>query len=143
MYCTFPLLEVASFYAGLITFYLVFCCGTPAQDGTQFQPLVFSCVRCCFEYNTRTLSVYLRNLSDNSNFLFHFFIFEYIFLAFITFERYHFQSGCDPVRVFSFWLAFLQILLIWISSDSFESIVIPRRLDAVIVNICNRFISRH
>ena len=41
----------------------------------------FSCIRCSFEQNTRKLVVYLRNLSDNNNFLFLFFIFWDFFLG--------------------------------------------------------------
>ena len=59
----------------------------------HFQPLLFSCIRCYYEQNTRKPIVYLRNLSDNNNFVFPFFIFGDIFWAPITFERYHFQSG--------------------------------------------------
>ena len=40
--------------------------------------LLFSCIRCSFEENTRKLIVYLRNLSDH-NFLFCFFILRSIF----------------------------------------------------------------
>ena len=43
--------------------------------------LLFSCIRYCFEQNTRKLIVYLRILSDNSHFLiFLFFIFGDTFL---------------------------------------------------------------
>ena len=57
---------------------------------THFQPLLFSCIRCSFEQNTRNLIVYLRNLSENY-FLFLFFIFEVIFWAPKTIECYHFH----------------------------------------------------
>ena len=63
---------------------------------TLIKPLLFSCISCSFEQNTMKLIVYLRKLSENSNFLFIFFIFGEIFLVPITFERYHFQSGCSP-----------------------------------------------
>ena len=41
--------------------------------------IFFSCIRCSFEQNTRKFNVYLRNLSENSNFIFLFFIFGNIF----------------------------------------------------------------
>lgn len=40
----------------------------------RFQPHCFNCIRCCFEQNVRKLIVYLRNLSDSTNFIFLFFI---------------------------------------------------------------------
>ena len=33
----------------------------------HFHPILFSCIRCRFEQNTRQLVDYLRNLSDNNN----------------------------------------------------------------------------
>ena len=41
----------------------------------------FSCIRCSYEQNERKLIVYFRNLSDNNDFLFLFFIFGDIFLG--------------------------------------------------------------
>ena len=46
----------------------------------HFKLLLFSCMRYCFEQNTRKLIVYLRSLSDNSHFLYLFFIFGDTFL---------------------------------------------------------------
>ena len=64
----------------------------------HFQPLLFSSIRCSVEQNIRKLIVYCKNLSENNNFMFLFFIFGDIFWA-SMFERYHFQSGCDPVKL--------------------------------------------
>ena len=56
----------------------------------------FSCVRCSFEQNTRKLLVYLRNLSENKNSFFLIQFWGHFFWVPITFECYHFQSGCNP-----------------------------------------------
>lgn len=47
----------------------------------HFHPLLFSCIRCFSELNTVKFSVFLKNLSNNSNFLFLIFIFQDIFLG--------------------------------------------------------------
>ena len=55
----------------------------------------FSCIRCSFEQNTRKLLAYLRNLSENKNsFLLN--SGDFFLGVPITFECYHFQSGCNP-----------------------------------------------
>ena len=41
----------------------------------------FNCTRCSFEHNARKRIIFFRNLSDNNNFLFLFFIFGDIFLG--------------------------------------------------------------
>ena len=63
----------------------------------HFLPLLFSCIRCSFEQNTRRLIVYLRDQKTTFSFFFYC-IFGDILWAPITLERYHFHSGCDPAK---------------------------------------------
>ena len=58
-----------------------------------FLTLLFSCIRCSFEQNTRKLTVQLINLPGNKNFFFSSAFLETFFLKHITFKRYHFQSS--------------------------------------------------
>ena len=62
-----------------------------------FNHCLFSCLRCSFEQNTRELIAYLRNLSENNNFLFLFFIFGAFSWVAVMLER--FQSGCDLATI--------------------------------------------
>ena len=48
---------------------------------SHFLPLLFSCIRCSFEENTKKFIVYLINLSDSNKFIFLFFNFGDIFLS--------------------------------------------------------------
>ena len=62
-----------------------------------FDHCFFSCVRCSFEQNTRELIAYMRNLSENNNFLFLFFIFGAFSWVAVMLER--FQSVCDLATI--------------------------------------------
>ena len=84
--------KAAKFY-----WFILFC---------TFLASCFYLCKCSFEQNTRNLIVYLRNLSEKNNFFFFvFFIFKDIFSV-PMFERYHFQSECNPRHFWRLLLTF-------------------------------------